>query len=194
MIGLQAMLLLSALTAPVAAQVGGWPVGRLHEASTSIARLPPADRLLVHALLRPEMGPLFQDQSPRTLDKAISSFRAERLNLGGAPALAVQPIGDELCGATGNCSFWIIDIQHRRILFRSDVIQTFAVDRISPHGLPDIITGTHSSATETDLIRWHYEGAQYIHQSCATVDYADADGNAYKQPKIDSHPCSIEGN
>jgi hypothetical protein len=194
MIGLKTMLLLSALTAPVAAQVGGWPVSHLHEASTSIARLPSADRLIAHTLLRPEMGPLFQDQSLRTLDKAIDSFAAERLKLNEIPALAVHANGDEVCSPTGNCSFWIIDLQRHRILLRSIATQTFAVDRPSPRGLPDIITGTTDSATETDLIRWHYEGAQYIQQSCATVDDADNDGKPYTQPKLTPHPCSIEGN
>lgn len=195
MIGLQTwLLLLSALTAPVTAPVGGWPLAHLHESATSIARLPPSARLLAHTLLRPQMGPLFQDQSSRTLDKAIDSFRAERLTLGRTPALAVQPTGDELCSPTGNCSFWIIDLQHRRILLRSIAVQTFAIDRISSRGLPDIITGTTNRATETDLIRWHDEGAQYIRQSCATVYYADDDGITYKEPKLTPHPCSLEGN
>lgn len=194
MIGLKAMLLLSVLTAPVAAQVGDWPLEHMHEASTSIARLPPADRLIAHTLLRPEMGPLFQDQSPRTLDKAIDSFRSERLRLGRTPALAVQAGGDELCSPTGNCFFWIIDLQHHRILLSSIAIQLFSVDRTSAHDLPDIITRMHGSATEADLTRWRYEGSQYIRQSCATIEYADADDNAYKEPKIDPHPCSLEGN
>jgi hypothetical protein len=68
------------------------------------------------------------------------------------------------------------------------------VDRTSAHGLPDIITRMHGSATEADLTRWHYEGTQYIRQSCVTVESADADDKLYKEPKLTPHPCSIEGN
>lgn len=189
-INLQTALLLTAITAPILA----WPVARLHEASTPLSRFGPQNYALASRLLRPDLGPLFQGEAAAQLDASIRSFRAERLNLGGARALAVQPTGDELCSPTGNCAFWIIDLQHRRIILRADEVQTFASDPAPSHGPPDIITSMHGSAFESDLTRWHYEGTQYMRQSCALADYADADGHAYKQPKFTPHSCLNQGN
>ena len=128
------------------------------------------------------------------MNKAIQSFRAERLSLGGTPALAVQPNGSELCGATGNCSFWIIDGRQHRILLRAEGVQQFAVMQSPKRGFPDIITGTHESATESELIRWQFTDGAYEPASCATRDYNDPGGNPLAEPKITPHPCDPEGN
>lgn len=145
-------------------------------------------------LLRPELGPLFQGDATSVLDQQIRSFRAERLNLGGSSAVVVQPGGGDLCGATGNCSFWVIDLSHRRVILRADGVQGYAVDPAKPHSVPDIITATHESATEYEKIRWVFLNGRYERQSCATVSYADESGTQLPQPKITPHPCSPEGN
>lgn len=175
------------------AQVVAWPAVRLHETSGGFVRLLPADRSIAEHLLRPRLGPLFQGEGPGQLDNAIRSFRAEHLNLGGTPALVVQPNGENLCGGGGNCSFWVIDLRQRRILLSADGVQMFAVEPNSKRGLPDIITRTHESASEGDLIRWHFSGASYEPADCATEENADSDGNPLPQPKITTHPCTPEG-
>jgi hypothetical protein len=178
----------------LAAQVVAWPVARLHEATNGLMRLPPNDRAIVERLLRPQLGPLVQGEGAGQLDKAIHSFRAERLTLGGTPALAIQPTGDDFCGGTGNCLFWIIDLHQRRILLRAEAIQQFSVDQNPKHGFPDVITGTHESASESELIRWQFAAGAYQAAACATVDYSDSAGNPLPQPKTTPHPCSSEGN
>ena len=178
----------------LAAQVVAWPAVRLHETSGGLTRLPPADRAIAQRLLRSQLGPLFQDEGVEQVNKAIQSFRVERLSLGGTPALAIQPSGGDLCGATGNCSFWIIDLHQRRIVLRADGVQQFAVEPGSTRGLPNIITRTHESATEGALVHWRFAGASYEPADCATEDNADADGNPLPQPKITPHPCDPEGN
>ena len=178
----------------LAAQAVAWPAVRLHETSGGLTRLPPADRAIAQRLLRSQLGPLFQDESVVQINKAIQSFRVERLSLDGTPALAVQPSDGDLCGATGNCSFWIIDLRQRRIVLRSDGVQQFAVVQSSKRGFPDVITSTHDSATESELIRWRFAGASYEPADCATKDYADPIGNPLPQPKITPHPCDPEGN
>ena len=179
----------------LAAQVVAWPAVRLHETTGGLIRLPPADRTIAERLLRSQLGPLFQGEDAQQINKAIQLFRAERLNLGGAPALAVQPTGAELCGAaTGNCSFWIIDLHQHRIVLRADGVQQFAVIQSPKRGLPDIVTGTHESATESELIRWQFIDGSYEPASCATRDYNDSNGNPLPQPKITPHPCDPEGN
>lgn len=178
----------------VAAQVVAWPEARLHEASRSLMRLPPNDRAITERLLRPELGPLSQGEGIGQINKTIQSFRVERLSLASTPALAVQPTGDILCGATGNCAFWIIDLHHQRVVLRADAVQQFGVEQHSTNGFPDVITGTHESATESELIRWQFAGQTYHPTACVTREYADSDGNLLPRPKITSHPCTPEGN
>ena len=178
----------------VAAQVIAWPAVRLHEASGGLIRLPPADRAIAERLLHSRLGPLFQGEGNEQMNKAIQFFRVERLNLGGTPTLAVQGTGENLCGATGNCAFWIIDLRQRRIVLRADGVQQFAVDQTSKHGLPDVITGTHESTTGSELIRWQFIGGNYESAACATRDDNDPDGTPLPQPKIAPHPCALEGN
>lgn len=178
----------------LAAQGMTWPALPLHEASGGFTRLPSADRAIAEHLLRPRLGPLFQGEGATQLNEAIKLFRAERLNLGGTTALAVQPSGENLCGATGNCSFWIIDLRQRRIVLSADGVQQFGVDARARHGFPDVITRTHESVFEGELIRWHFIGRSYEPAACATEETADADGNRLPQPKITQHACTPEGN
>lgn len=172
----------------------GWPLAKLHEASTPLERIPPVDRSVAFSLLKPYLGPLFQGESTQEMNQAIRSFRAERLTLAGGGALAVQPSGSELCGATGNCSFWIVDLRHRRIVLNAVGIRSFAVTSSKPTAMPDLITSSHASAYQQERIRWHFQGSSYRQESCATVDSANDDGQTYPTPKVTPHPCPTEGN
>jgi hypothetical protein len=156
-------------------------------------RLPPRDRAITERVLRPHLGPLAQGDDAGQMNKAIQSFRVERLNFSGAPVLAVQPTGDDFCGATGNCDFWIIDLRQQRILLRAIGVQQFAVAQGSASGLPDVITRAHASAFDGELIRWHFSEGTYHPAACATEENADADGNPLPKSKIITHPCSPEG-
>jgi hypothetical protein len=191
-------LLLAAFSAQAAAPrpsaPGGWPLTHVHEASTPLERIPPVDRSVAFSLLKPYLGPLFQGESTQEMNQAIRSFRAERLTLAGGAALAVQPSGSELCGATGNCSFWIVDLRHRRILLNADGIQSFAVTSSKSGAMPEIITSSHASAYQQERIRWRLQGSSYRQESCATVDSADDAGQTYPTPTVTPHPCPTEGN
>ncbi len=188
------VVLCGCFTAAVVAQTPERPVELLHAPSSSLQRLPPSERAIVLKLLRPELGPLFQGEAITVADDVMRSFRAERLNLGGISAVAVQSTGGELCGATGNCSFWIVDLLHRRVLLRAESVEAFATDKVRPHIMPELVTATHESAASQERIRWIFVSGHYEPQSCATVDSADASGTTLSQPKITPHPCSPEGN
>ena len=189
-------LLLAALPAQSAAmhasEPSAWPP--THGISTPLERFPPAERSVVLSLLKPYLGPLVQGESSEELNHLMRSFRAERLTLAGSPALVLQPSGSEFCGATGNCSFWIVDLRHRRVVLNAVGIQTFTASRSQPSGMPEIITSSHASAFEQELIRWQFQGSSYQRESCATVNTANDDGQPYPTPKITPHPCSIEEN
>jgi hypothetical protein len=181
-------------TAPHAPNANAWPLAVTHEASTSLERLPPAQRSTLLPLLKPYLGPLVQGESPEEINQMMRSFRVERLTLAGSPAVAVQPSGRDLCGASGNCSFWIIDLRHRRVVLNAVGIRSFAVNSSRPGVMPDIITESHASAYEQEHIRWHFQGSSYERGECATVASADSDGQPYPTPKITLHPCDPEGN
>ncbi|HXS13329.1 MAG TPA: hypothetical protein VN734_11545 [Acidobacteriaceae bacterium] len=191
-------LLLAVLSAQTAAphrsEPTAWPLTHLHETSTLLERFPPAERSIALSLLKPDLGPLVQGESSQQLNGLMRSFRAERLTLAGNQALAVQPSGNELCGATGNCSFWIVDLRHRHVVLNAVGIQSFAVSAARPGGMPDIITSSHASAYEQERIRWQFQGSSYERESCATVNTANDDGQPYPTPRITAHPCSTEGN
>ena len=194
---LSLILLLAAFSAQTAAPHASepaWPLTHLHEASTPLERFPPAERSVALSVLKPDLGPLFQGQSSAEINNAMRFFRAERLTLAGGAALAVQPSGNELCGATGNCSFWIVDLRHRRVILNAVGIQSFAVGPTQPGGMPEIFTSSHASAYEQELIRWQFQGATYRQESCATVNTASDDGQPYPTPRITGHPCPAEGN
>lgn len=177
-----------------AAQSADWAMLRLHAPSSSLLRLSQADQTIATRLLRPELGPLFQGDATSVLDQQIRSFRAERVNLGGVPALAIAPSTGELCGNNGNCSFWIIDLLHRRILLRAVGVQAFAVEPAKPHVTPNVITRTSTSAAQSEITRWHFVGASYERESCATTTSADDNGAPLAQPRVAPHSCSLEGN
>jgi hypothetical protein len=187
------MLLAASVAAQSPKQSPDWPVHRLHAPSSSLLRLSQADQAIAIKLLRPELGPLFQGDASSMLDQQIRSFRAERINLGGVPAVALSPSSGDLCGSKGNCSFWIIDLSHRRIVLRSEGVQAFAIDTASAHSTSAIVTSTRNSASESEMTRWHFGAAHYERESCATLTSADDTGAALNSPKITPHPCS-EGN
>jgi hypothetical protein len=178
----------------LAAQVVAWPEARLHEASGGFMRLPPNDRAIAERSLRPELGPLAQGEGVGQMSKTIQSFRVERLNLSGTPALAVQPTGNDFCGVTGNCDFWIVDLHQQRVLLRAIGVEQFAIDQRAKTGYPDVITRAHASAFEGELIRWQFSEGTYHPATCATEENADPDGKSMQQPKITPHPCSPEDN
>lgn len=196
------ILSLTLLIAVLSAQTGAsrtpepqaWPLIPLHEASTALERFPPSERSVVVALLKPYLGPLVQGESTEELNRLMRSFRAQRLTLGGSPALVVQPSGNEFCGATGNCSFWVVDLRRRRVVLNAVGIRSFAVSPSRGAGMPEILTSSHASAYEQEEIRWQFQGSSYQRESCATVDTANDDGQPYPTPRITLHPCSPEGN
>jgi hypothetical protein len=189
-----AVLFNAVFAAAASAQTAPWTSLRTHSPASALQRLPETERAAIYKILRPELGPLFQGDATSVTDGAIRSFRTERINLGGASAIAVQPGDGELCGANGNCSFWIIDLLHRRVLLRAEGVQSYAVESDRPHGMREVITAAQESATEQERIRWTFQAGHYEPQSCASIEYADHDGTQLAQPKVTPHPCSPEGN
>ncbi len=191
-------LLVAMLSAQAAAthtsDANAWPLVATHEASASLERLPPAQRSIVLPLLKPYLGPLVQGESSEEINGIMRSFRAERVSLANAPGLVIQPSGRELCGATGNCSFWVVDLRHRRVVLNAVGVQSFAISPAAAAAMPEIITSSRASAYEQERIRWQFQSSSYERESCATINTAADDGQPYPAPRVTPHPCPSEGN
>jgi hypothetical protein len=124
--------------------------------------------------------------------RIFNSMRVRRVQLseeGNDPGLIVQGAAC-MCGATGNCSFWLIGEQaHPRVLLQKIGIQTFAFQKSSTTNHFDIVLGQHSSATESILQRFQFDGTNYKRDGCATAEWADPDGNALHPPRITPERC-----
>jgi hypothetical protein len=100
----------------------------------------------------------------------------------------VQGSGRILCGATGNCSSWVLSSDDK-ILMKT-ISEAIKVLPASHHGLPDLITTMNGSAFSGELKNWRFDGTIHHHIACASYDYADANGRELKHPRIRPEPCA----
>ena len=117
-------------------------------------------------------------------------LRAMSVQTASGNLFFVRAAGDASCGGDGNCQFWILSSDYRVLLEK--VTETFSIRPTMHDGLPDIITYQHFSADEGDLIYWQMKGSRYVRVSCADAIYADADGNAFKSPRISPYQCGTD--
>jgi hypothetical protein len=194
-----AAVLLVAITPCALAQSFHWDSKKSHELVRKNAirfskELSPEDRsLLLHAIaarLHPGMADL-DIQSEKQLLNAAADTRIELVDLDGdgKPEVIAQSWGDETCGATGNCSFWIFkktDRSYKTIL--NGGAQVFAVEETSTNGFRDVTLGLHDSATESELFPYRFSGDRYRKRGCFDANWAkEVGGPILKKPIIT--PC-----
>ncbi len=129
---------------------------------------------------------------PHTVAGMFSRIRVRRILLAsrGDSGLVVQGFGACMCGAVGNCPFWLIDEQpHPRLLIHVTGIQSFAFLKSETADHFDLVLGTHDSATVTDLQSFEFDGARYKRSGCASLEWADFYGNALHPPRITAKRC-----
>ena len=143
---------------------------------------------------------------PTTLDGVFGELRVRRVQLtsSGDTGLIVQGSSGCMCiGASRNCRFWLIgEKPEPTVLLEARGIQTFAFQNPSaaerafqnPNRADhfDLILGHHDSAKVTNLRKYCFERTrdQYLWADCATIEWADDDGNALSHPRITtSRPC-----
>ena len=135
--------------------------------------------------------PGFRD--PKTAEGLFAMFRVERVVLApnGQQGLLVQGNGNCMCGATGNCPFWLITGKSNpRVILDANGIQTFGFQKSTTADHYDLILGRHDSAMATDLQQFKFDGKRYRRQGCALAEWADEMGNALPKPRITNRPCS----
>jgi len=148
-----------------------WNTHGMVEANAILNSLPPADRNgIVHKL-----------------HISAKNLRALKLDTTSGPVFFVQGYGSELCGATGNCSSWILADDYK-VLLRG-LAQTAKLLSALHNGRPDILTGLHDSATSSELTQWRFNGSRYVRYRCALIEYEDLAVGLYKVPKGTPQPC-----
>ncbi len=129
---------------------------------------------------------------PHTATGIFNLMRARHVQLSqhrDDPGLIVQGSAC-MCGATGNCSFWLISEQaHPKVLIHAIGIQTFALQKSPAADRFDIVLGQHSSATESILQQFRFDGTAYKRVGCADANWAGPDGNVLHPPRITPERC-----
>jgi len=125
----------------------------------------------------------------RTLDKEILSSnpldcrsvleaKPVKLSASSANTFVVRGSGLPYCGATGNCSTWIIKRRGRRyevILNAGSVIKSLEITKRSSNKYSDLIFRGWMGASEHYVGRYRFDGTKYRLNRC-TLEAYSADG------------------
>lgn len=95
-----------------------------------------------------------------------------------------------MCGAVGNCPFWLIAGETQpELLVSATGIQAFAFQKSPSSDHFDLVLGSHNSAMVTDLQRFRFVGSKYRRIGCATLQWADEIGNKLNPPRVTAERC-----
>jgi hypothetical protein len=178
-----------------------WKVPRLQELTQADAIKNRAAHLSAEdvALLKQVTKDLIEDcvkdpfpSDPVTESGLFAQFRVRRVSLSAASnqGLVVQGFGACMCGAVGNCPFWIIgEGTHPRVLLETGGIQTFAFQKRQSPAHFDLFLGSHDSAMQTDLQRFGFDGSKYQLSGCAVIDWDDQNLRLLRQPRVTPGAC-----
>ena len=99
------------------------------------------------------------------------------LNADGAKELLVRGKYD-LCGATGNCNFWIFakrGERYRKLLSSSDYFEGRELGdqivRSKTNGYRDISVKGHITASDTSYQNYRFTGHNYVASRCVVESY-----------------------
>jgi hypothetical protein len=130
---------------------------------------------------------------PTTAEGIFKSLRVERVDLTskGDSALVVQGEGVCMCGADGNCPFWLLgEGASPKLLLKATGIQSFFVQKNQGSARFNLVLASHDSAMETYIQRFRFDGARYQRAGCATIEWNDESGNRLDPPRITPGRCS----
>jgi hypothetical protein len=129
---------------------------------------------------------------PKSAEGIFKSLRVVRVDLTakGDSALIVQGEGVCMCGAVGNCPFWLLSQgPNPKLLLKATGIQSFSVQKSRAIGLFDLVLGSHDSAMETYIQKFRFDGTSYQRSGCATIEWDDEGGNRLNPPRITPGRC-----
>ena len=104
--------------------------------------------------------------------------RAIDLNKDGRKEILLRGKNTNLCGATGNCGFWIFerkDGKYRKLLSSSDYIDITEmpnqIEKSMTRGYFDILLKGHITAADTDYNYYKFDGREYKQTKCLVNMY-----------------------
>jgi hypothetical protein len=178
-----------------------WTLPKLQELTQAetigrnAVQLSDEDTILLKKLTRKIIAECVDDPGPgdpHTVAGTFSRIRVRRVTLTprGDSGLVVQGSGVCMCGAVGNCPFWLIEEQqHPRVLMHAIGIQSFAFQKSQTADHFDLVLGSHDSAMVTDLQSFRFDGTKYRRNGCASLEWDDPYGNALHPPRITAERC-----
>jgi len=179
------------MTASAIAQQG-WTQADTHAIewrhNVRAARLTPAQMARLKKITGSELQACSDDELPREAKVGLADFPIEPATL--APdksGFAVQGMGSCMCGAVGNCPFWLLDSDmHLLIASRA---QEFALLPQLKNGMRNVVLRLHGSATDSSWALYQFDGKHYRPSQCADVNYSPNPDRILKRPKVTPQRC-----
>lgn len=141
------------------------------------------DRMELTRLLLAEIQPFVADNNYSSRQEVVDAVRRTRvklvdLNGDGTPEILLQAYDIHLCGATGNCEFWVYSRgphSFRKLLDSRgpDGVGGIQLIQILPGkdgGYHDVLTAAHDSADELGLTVWRFHNGSYVDAGCFYAD------------------------
>jgi hypothetical protein len=101
-----------------------------------------------------------------------------------------------LCGATGNCEFWVYQIQrgeYKQVL-ETGLVREFGFLKATTNGLPDLVLWSHDSAQRYPGALWQFDGSVYESRCgweiVSTYEELSDHRSKLKEEHVESNTCS----
>lgn len=163
--------------------------------SLRVAKMSKSDKAAIAGTIEAQFRSIMSDfdLSNAHLMKLVYDTRIEMVDLNGdgTPEVIAQGMGWQDCGAVGNCSFWVFQKKRRgyRLLLNGGA-KTFLIQSKITNGFKEIISASHDSAAESDLVVYHYEGGAYKAIACYDANFAPHVTSVLKEPEITPESCN----
>ncbi len=152
-------------------------------------KLSSADRAALVDALAAQIGDIASDahKPPREMAAEIP-IKLVDLNGDGKPEITAQAGGPNGCSATGNCAFWVLQrgATGYSVLLESEA-QTFRIQSRRTNIFRVIVLSRHSSAFESEVTEYKFNGASYVNNACYYLSFGTGD-QTFKQPQV--KPCN----
>ncbi len=142
---------------------------------------------------------LVEDLTERQVRVLAEETRVELVDLNGdgKPEIIAQANGLGPCGGTGNCIFWIFEqtADGLKLLLdtndRSEVtFEKILIRPWSTNGFRDIVLGSHSNATNRNLVWFQFAHGAYRIHACYYLTWIGERGHALNTPEIWQEKCA----